>query len=35
MLASSPTFQMERLHTSDYRGYNWPQLAEEEDGYPL
>ena len=28
---------MERLHTSDYRGYNWPQSAqdEEEDGYPL
>lgn len=29
-------FQMQRLNTSDYRGYGWPRPTEDEDdGYPL
>ncbi|KAF8840431.1 glycogen synthase [Paxillus ammoniavirescens] len=30
------TEEMQRLNTSDYRGYNWPRSAEDEDdGYPF
>jgi glycogen(starch) synthase len=35
LVFSDRVSQMQSLSTSDYRGYGWPRLEEEEDGYPL